>query len=244
MPTRLAQRFVPGRRDSSAIVPAMAERGARSRLRVPVGASQRAIGGPAQKGGLETAPTSESGSSYSPREVQRACSVFACTFLCRLPLEHVAMSQIQDWSRLALRAGALALASQRVIGARVTRAAVATPVALSPRDQAEFTGMVVEKYAAATEAMQAAGLVAFRVQSQLAAAWMQALTRPWFVAGASGQAVAMSPHGMRSAQSLATAWMAAWPRMLAAGMAPVARRAHANDRRLARLPRGAARGRR
>lgn len=139
-----------------------------------------------------------------------------------------------QWTRLAMRYGAMALASQRVIDHRVTRAAASTPGAMSARDQAEFTGMVTEKYFAAAEAMQASGLALASLQTRLASSWIQAMSRPWFTVAPGGKGLVMSPHALRSARRGAAMLGAAMPGVVAAGLAPVARRAHANDRRLGR----------
>ncbi|MEO5699742.1 MAG: hypothetical protein ABIS17_17300 [Casimicrobiaceae bacterium] len=139
-----------------------------------------------------------------------------------------------QWTRLAMRYGAMALASQRVIDHRLARAAASTPGAMSRRDQAEFTGMVTEKVFAAAEAMQASGLAVASFQARLAAAWMQSMTRPWFAVAPGGTGFVPTPHALRATRTATSMFTAALPGMMAAGLAPVARRAHANDRRLGR----------
>ncbi|MEP7207505.1 MAG: hypothetical protein ABI920_11240 [Casimicrobiaceae bacterium] len=139
-----------------------------------------------------------------------------------------------QWTRLAMRYGAMALASQRVIDHRLARAAASTPGAMSSRDQAEFTGMFTEKIFAAAEAMQASGLAVASFQTRLASAWVRSMMRPWFAVAPGGAGFVPTAHALRAARTTTSMFTAALPGVMAAGLAPVARRAHANDRRLGR----------
>jgi hypothetical protein len=71
------------------------------------------------------------------------------------------------WSRLAWKAGEMAMASAQVIGHRTSRFALAGP-APSARDQREFTLMGQEKGAAALASAQAMGLPMLKMSQQFA----------------------------------------------------------------------------
>lgn len=136
------------------------------------------------------------------------------------------------WMRLGARQFDLALASGRVIRARLARAAECDVRALAPADRAEFTRMVSEKAYAGTESGQAAALAMLAWQAELGRVWLRMLAAPWAGMGASPLHM-----GQTLARVAATVSARHAPRMLGRALAPIARRAHANDRRLARLRR-------
>lgn len=77
------------------------------------------------------------------------------------------MNPFLMWSRLAWKAGEMAMASAQVIGHRTTRLALAGPTP-SARDQREFTLMGQEKGTAALASAQAMGLPMLRMSQQFA----------------------------------------------------------------------------
>ena len=123
----------------------------------------------------------------------------------------------------ARRTAGLAFAAPQVVAHRLHRMAIAGPT-LSARDRKEFTGMVVEKQLAFTQACFAAWQQWVRAQQSFAlAAW-----RAFF----SG-----SLPGLLSAGSLASRSLATSASMANAALAPVHRKAVSNAKRLGRTRR-------
>ncbi|MBY0268640.1 MAG: hypothetical protein K2X06_02050 [Burkholderiales bacterium] len=86
------------------------------------------------------------------------------------------ISPFTIWSRLAWKAGEMAISSAQVIGQRTNRLALAGPVP-SARDQREFALMGREKGEAALESAQAAGVRMLLLGQQFATlAFKQALS--------------------------------------------------------------------
>ncbi|WP_427912817.1 polyhydroxyalkanoate granule-associated phasin [Ramlibacter sp. MMS24-I3-19] len=120
----------------------------------------------------------------------------------------------------ARRTAELAFAAPQVIAHRLQRMAVAGPT-LSGRDRKEFTGMVVEKQVAFTQACMAAWQQWARAQQSFTlAAW-----RAFF----SG-----TLPGLMSTSSLAGRSLATSAAMANAALVPVHRKAVSNARRLGR----------
>lgn len=142
------------------------------------------------------------------------------------------MAPYLAWTRLGARQFDLALASGRVVQARLARAAASDLRPLAPDDRAEFTRMFSEKIAAGAESSQAAAIAILAWQVELGQAWLRMLGTPWLLVGA-------SPVGawQKAARAALTVTASHAPRMLGSALAPIARRAHANDRRLARIGR-------
>lgn len=103
----------------------------------------------------------------------------------------------------------LSMAVPQVISHRLTRMALSGPV-LSPRDQREFTRMVVEKQDAFNQSWLTMGAEMFKVQQQLCQAWLQ---NPWTL-GQKLPAVA--------------------DKVAAKSLAPIRRKAVANAKRLSK----------
>ncbi len=139
------------------------------------------------------------------------------------------------YARLATRQFQLGLASARVIQTRLARAAAYDPRALAPRDRAELTRMVTEKVFAGAESGQAWGLGILAWQASLARAWVGMFAAPWLGVGSSPLQV-----WQRAMQTGAVVTRRHAPRIVSRALTPIARRAHANDRRLARATRTAA----
>ncbi|GAA6142495.1 hypothetical protein [Hydrogenophaga sp. 5NK40-0174] len=100
----------------------------------------------------------------------------------------------------------LGMAVPQVMAHRLTRMAMAGPL-LSPRDRKEFTGMVMEKQLAFSQAWMAMAMETWRMQQAWAAAWF------------TGQVPSLT---------------AAVNRIAAKGLAPVHRKAVSNAKRLAK----------
>lgn len=128
------------------------------------------------------------------------------------------MASNRHQARLARQVGELALAVPAVVGHRLTRMALAGPMP-GARDRREFSGMVSEKGVAFTHAWASMGWQMLMAQQRLAFACWQAAFMPWLGGGAAG----LRRHWEQSAHEV-----------LAAGVAPVHRKAVANARRLAR----------
>ena len=124
---------------------------------------------------------------------------------------------------LAAQSLALGIAAPQVIAHRLGRmaAAGASP---SARDRAEFRLMGLEKIAAANEAWAAMAARAFLENQKFALSFMQSLWFPWM-------------RSTPTAKSVSRQWNRAAEGILAAGTAPVRRRASANARRLRRIRR-------
>ncbi|MBZ8140733.1 hypothetical protein CLD22_12580 [Rubrivivax gelatinosus] len=120
-------------------------------------------------------------------------------------------------SRLATHSAELAFAVPQVVAHRLARMAFAGP-SLSARDRREFSGMVSEKGTAFAGAWMGMGWQMLRVQQQMGLAMWRACWAPWL--GRDG--------------GLARQWLAAAPSVMAAGLAPVHRKAVANAKRLGR----------
>ena len=103
----------------------------------------------------------------------------------------------------------LSMAVPQVISHRLTRMALSGPV-LSPRDQREFTRMVVEKQEAFNQSWLTMGAEMFKMQQQLCQAWLQ---NPWAL-GQKLPAVA--------------------DKVAAKSLAPIRRKAVANAKRLSK----------
>lgn len=120
----------------------------------------------------------------------------------------------------ARRSAELAVAAPQVIAHRLGRMAIAGPT-LSQRDRKEFTGMVVEKQLAFTQAWLAASQQFARAQqSFMLSAWRAMLSG--------------SLPGLLSTSSLAGRSLATSAAMTSAALAPVHRKAVANAKRLGR----------
>jgi hypothetical protein len=105
----------------------------------------------------------------------------------------------------------LGFAAPQVIAHRLTRMHLAGPV-ISARDRKEFTGMVMEKQAAAAQAWMGMFAEGVRLQQQFAISlWTGATPRQ---------------HAARASKAAS--------RMASAGLAPFHRKAVANAKRLAR----------
>jgi hypothetical protein len=150
------------------------------------------------------------------------------------------------WPRLAVDYAELAGASQRVIDARLRRAARCAGGRFTARDHVEFSGMVTEKFFALVESTQAMALAMATLQSQAVQAGLRTWLWPWLGWGGlpaprlparwpapllAGAPWRPDAHARRVASRNASIWA----RVAAAGLAPIARRAHANDRRLRRV---------
>ncbi|MBK1616159.1 hypothetical protein CKO44_22135 [Rubrivivax gelatinosus] len=122
-------------------------------------------------------------------------------------------------SRLATHSAELAFAVPQVVAHRLARMAFAGPQ-LSARDRREFSGMVSEKGTAFAGAWMAMGWQMLRVQQQLSLGLWRACWAPW-----------LARHG---GGGLPQQWQAAAQSVMAAGLAPVHRKAVANARRLGR----------
>ena len=123
--------------------------------------------------------------------------------------------------RLATQSLELAFAAPQVVAQRLTRMALAGP-SPSARDRREFTQMGSEK------------VLAF--YHSWAAMWTQAMQSQWQLALAlSNAALAGTPHA--ASASATRAANATATRILAAGLAPVHRKAVSNARRLSRAKR-------
>lgn len=110
------------------------------------------------------------------------------------PPLHLFMSPFTMWSRLAWKAGEMAIASAQVIGQRTNRMAFAGAIP-NARDQREFALMGREKGEAALESAQAVGLRMLLAGQQFAAlAFKQA-----FSASASLMSIAASRTAAESA---------------------------------------------
>ena len=130
------------------------------------------------------------------------------------------MPQARQSAATVRRTAELAFATPQVIAHRLQRMAVAGPT-LSERDRREFTGMVVEKQIAFTQACFAAWQQWARAQQSFAlAAW-----RAFF----SG-----TLPGLMSASSLAGRSFATSAAMANAALVPVHRKAVSNAKRLGR----------
>lgn len=110
-----------------------------------------------------------------------------------------------------VKLGELGIAAPQVIAHRLTRMALAGPT-LSARDRQEFSGMVVEKQAAAAQAWGSMFAEAVRFQQQ-------------FV---------LSLFSLATPRQHAARTRSAASRIAGAGLAPIHRKAVANARRLAR----------
>jgi len=124
-------------------------------------------------------------------------------------------------TRLARQAGELAFAVPAVVGHRLARMALAGPMP-GARDRREFSGMVSEKAVAFTHAWTAMAWQMVMAQQRLAFACWQAAWMPW----TGGSAASLRRH-----------WEGAAHEVLAAGLAPVHRKAVANAKRLGRASR-------
>jgi hypothetical protein len=122
--------------------------------------------------------------------------------------------------RLARQAAELSFAVPQVVGHRVLRMATA---GLNPsaRDRREFAGMGSEKVLAFYQSWGGMWMQVFQAQLALAQGMAAMAWTPWAVGGRVGTVAAPS------AAALATG-------ILAAGLAPVHRKAVANARRLGR----------
>ncbi len=100
----------------------------------------------------------------------------------------------------------IGMAVPQVMAHRLTRLALAGPV-LSPRDRKEFTGMVMEKQLAFSQAWMAMAMETWRMQQAWATAWF------------TGQVPSLTSAANRIA---------------AKGLAPVHRKAVSNAKRLAK----------
>jgi hypothetical protein len=123
--------------------------------------------------------------------------------------------------RLAHEAYALGWAVPEVVTHRMARLCLAGDT-LSARDRAEMYRMTAEKFAAFYESWNAMFLAIVRANMQLA---LSPMWWAWF-APTSRRTAQLSAHGQRAAGAA-----------LAAGLAPVRRRAVANAKRLRRLRR-------
>lgn len=129
-----------------------------------------------------------------------------------------ATSQVQ---RKALN---LSIAAPQVVAHRLTRMALAGPTP-NARDQKEFSGMVLEKQLAFTQAWWAA--------------WNAALQGPWVMAWStwqtalSGGMLGSSPWAMWKLAERSSAPIA---QVVNAALTPIERKASSNARRLARTP--------
>lgn len=121
-------------------------------------------------------------------------------------------------ARLARQVGELSFAVPAVVGHRLMRMALAGPLP-NARDRREFNGMVSEKGVAFAHAWTAMGWQMLMAQQRLAFACWQAAFMPWMGGGAAG---------------LRRHWEQAAHEVIAAGIAPVHRKAVANARRLGR----------
>ena len=135
------------------------------------------------------------------------------------------------WARLGARQLDLAFASARVINTRLARAAACDLRALAPADRAEFSRMVTEKIAAGAESGQAATLGMLAWQVGLIRAGIGMTSTPWWL---NATPVAIWWKAISTFLALTTRHA---PRVATRALAPIARRAHANDRRLARTGR-------
>ena len=126
------------------------------------------------------------------------------------------------WTRLAVQAGEVLLASSVVVPLRLGRMAAAgrTPGA---RDRREFARMGPEKLQAATESWFAVGVALQQMQWQ----WLARMWQPWWTAGTG----AHGGHGH-------------WPRLAGTALAPIHRAVTANARRLTRTKTGTRKARR
>ena len=111
----------------------------------------------------------------------------------------------------AVKLGELAFAAPQVIAHRLTRMALAGPT-LSARDRKEFTGMVMEKQAAAAQAWMGMFVETVRFQQQFALSLLT-FTTP-------------QQHASRAKTAAS--------RIASVGLAPVHRKAVSNAKRLAR----------
>ena len=127
------------------------------------------------------------------------------------------------YSSFASQTLELGIAVPQVIAHRVARMASCGAFP-SARDQEEFQRMGVEKIVAANEAWTAMAHQAFRENQRFAIELMQSVWFPW-----------MRPAP--TAKSLSTRWNRAAMDILGKGMAPVHRRAVANEKRLGRAKR-------
>ena len=118
----------------------------------------------------------------------------------------------------------LSLAVPQVVAHRVTRMALAGAQP-SARDRREFERMGTEKIAALQESWSAMGAEWWRANQRLTATLLRSFWFPW--TGAWIHAVSRQTDGIATD-------------LLAAGMAPLRRRAVANAKRLAATPLGGA----
>ena len=114
-------------------------------------------------------------------------------------------------STSAMKLGELAIAAPQVIAHRIARMALAGPT-LSARDRKEFTGMVLEKQAAAAQAWMGMFAEGVRFQQQFALSVLTLATP--------------RQHAARA--------KAATSRIASSALAPIHRKAVANAKRLAR----------
>jgi hypothetical protein len=114
-------------------------------------------------------------------------------------------------SATAVKLAELSFAAPQVIAHRLTRMALAGAT-LSARDRKEFSGMVLEKQAAAAQAWMGMFAEGLRFQQQFALSLLTAATP--------------RQHAARTKNASA--------RIFSAGLAPVHRKAVANAKRLAR----------
>lgn len=131
------------------------------------------------------------------------------------------MTARRQQTRLARQVGELAFAAPAVVGHRLARMALAGPTP-GARDRREFSGMVSEKGVAFTNAWTAMGWQMVMSQQRLAFALCRAAWMPWLGGGTS----ALHRHWQNAAQEV-----------MAAGIAPVHRKAVANAKRLGRARR-------
>ncbi|MBS0291321.1 MAG: hypothetical protein JSS01_02205 [Proteobacteria bacterium] len=123
-------------------------------------------------------------------------------------------------TRKAMEVG---VAAPVVIAHRVARMGLAGPT-LSARDRKEFTGMVLEKQTAFTQAWFLASQQAFKAQQALAiAAWRSLMVGGW-----------LTPS--RTATQLAKQWEHQAASVMGAALDPVHKKVVHNAKRLSRTP--------
>jgi hypothetical protein len=132
----------------------------------------------------------------------------------------VAARSIRKSKSLVAKSVELAVATPRVVAHRATRAALAGPH-LSNRDRKEFRMMVAEKRVAFMQSWSAMAAQMVRSNQALTAAMLRSSLTPF-------------TYSRHSAANMSKLLQSAAIGVLAAGLAPVHRKAVANARRLAR----------
>jgi len=151
------------------------------------------------------------------------------------------MGPFQVWSRLAWKAGEMAVSSAQVIGQRSTRLMLSGPVP-NARDQREFSLMGSEKGEAMLESAQAFGVRALTLNQQLVTLafkqFMTASVTLMSIAASRSAAESVERQGklvrdtMAGSVAAASKLSGSTARIAGSAMRPVQKRVSANARRL------------